>query len=121
MQKRVINFALEDEALQEIIMATDEALETVITELSSEKGESGTVTLKITLGKNVFEDGYKRLRKGISINYKVDSSITNKSSFSSIIPTENMMLQESDEFGYHLVTAPDPQMTLDDYLGNTEE
>ena len=118
---RTINFKLEDDALGEITIAVDEAIETVVTELAAEKGDSGTITLKITLEKNSFHDGYKELRRGIFINYKVDSSITNKSSFSSMIPTANMMLRESPEYGYQLVPAPDPQMTINDYMDEEEE
>lgn len=113
---RDIGLQLRDEAFQEIILSTDEALQTVAGQLAEEKGESGSVTVKITLEKNRFADGYKKLRNGLNISYKVDSTVTNKTSQGDRIPTENMMLEESEYLGYVLKPAPDPQQKIDFYL-----
>lgn len=111
-----IEIQLEDEAFQEITLSANDALRTVVEQLAEEKGESGSVTIKITLEKNSFADGYKKLRNGLNINYKVDSTVTNKTSQSNSIITANMMLTESDYLGYVLVPAPDPQQRIDEYL-----
>lgn len=113
---RSIEIQLEDEAFQEITVSANDALRTVVEQLAEAKGESGSVTIKITLEKNSFADGYKKLRNGLNISYKVDSSVTNKTSLSDKITTENMMLRESEYMGYVLVPAPDPQQNIADYL-----
>ncbi len=109
-----------DEALEGIVLATNEALQTVVGTLYEDKGETGTVTVKINIEKNTFQDGYKKLRNGLNINYKVDTAVTNKTTYSEEILTRNMMVTESDD-GYMLEQAPDPQMSITDYYGEEED
>lgn len=111
-----IEIQLEDEAMKEITLAADDALRQVLESLMQDKGESGSVTIKIDLGKYTFKDGYKRSRDGLNIDYKVDTQITNKTSFKDRISTDQMMLQESDYMGYVLTPAPDPQQNLEEYM-----
>ena len=113
---RNIEIQLEDESFQEITLSANDALRTVVEQIAEEKGDSGSVTIKITLEKNSFTDGYKKLRNGLNISYKVDSSVTNKTSISDKVSTENMMLVESDYLGFVLAPAPDPQQNTLDYL-----
>lgn len=111
-----IGIRLDDDAFQEVLLMADNALTSVTEQLVSEKGESGTVTIKICLGKKLFLDGYKRTRDGLDISYKVDTQIVNKTSSGASLSTDRMMLRESDSFGYELVTAPDPQQDIGEYL-----
>lgn len=113
---RKIEIQLEDKAMQEIILSANDALRQVLASLMEDKGESGSVTIKINLGKYTFKDGYKKIRNGLNIDYKVDTQITNKTSFSDRILTDQMMLQESEYLGYVLMPAPDPQQNIDDYM-----
>lgn len=111
-----IEIQLEDDGMQEILLSVNDALRQTISSLMDEKGEAGSVTLKISLGKYLFQDGYKRSRTGLNIDYRVDTQITNKSSYNDRIITDKMMLQESEYLGYVLVPAPDPQQTMEEYM-----
>lgn len=110
-----------DDALYGIIAAANEALQTVVSALAEDKGDSGSVTIKINMEKTEFNDGYKKLQNGLNIAYKVDSAVTSKTSFNETIPTGNMMLAEDDEHGYVLTPAPDPQMSITDYYEEEED
>ena len=54
---RKIEIQLEDKAMQEIILSANDALRQVLASLMEDKGESGSVTIKINLGKYTFKDG----------------------------------------------------------------
>ena len=116
----IMKIEIEDEALYGIIAAANEALQTVVTALAEDKGDSGSVTIKVNMEKNTFTDGYKDLRDGLDISYKVDSAVTSKTSFNETIPTNNMMLTAMGD-GYALTQAPDPQMTFQDYCRKEDE
>ena len=111
---------ISDDALYGIIAAANEALQTVVTSLAEDKGDSGSVTIKINMEKNTFKDGYKKLQNGLNIAYKVDSAVTSKTSFNETIPTDNLMLVE-DEDGYVLTQAPDPQMSITDFYREEDD
>lgn len=115
-----IEIQLDDESMQEIVISANDAIRNVLASLMEDKGESGVITVKISLGKYTFRDGYRNIRDGLNIDYKVDTQITNKTSFSDKIITDNMMLQESGYAGYILTTAPDPQQSFYEYMEEEE-
>lgn len=112
---KIIEFKLESEGMGEIVLCADEAMETVIRSIVEGKSDQGKVTIGISFDKYYFKDGYGKSREGINVKYKVDNQIINKDSYASQIPTDNMMLEESETFGWIMRQAPDPQMTLEDY------
>ena len=112
---KIIEFKLESEGMAEIAMAADEAMEQVVEAISEGKSDQGKVSVSITFDKHHFKDGYGKIREGLNVNYKVDHQIINKGSHGSQLPTDNMMLEESETFGWYMRQAPDPQMSLDDY------
>ena len=111
----LIKFSFEDPAFAGVILVADDALEEVVSALAEEKANDGTVTIKIKLTKCRFPDGYNKLRTGINVEYKVDSTVQTKTSAGNSIPTGQMMLCESETEGWQLITAPDPQQHINDY------
>ena len=112
---KIIEFKLESEGMAEIAMVADEAMETVVEAIAAGKSDQGKVSIGITFDKYHFKDGYGKIREGLNVNYKVDHQIINKGSYGSQMPTDNMMLTDSENFGWCMKQAPDPQMTVDDY------
>ena len=94
---KYMKIEIDDDSLFGIIAAVNEALQTVVSALAEDKGDSGSVTIKINMEKNTFKDGYKKLQNGLNIAYKVDSAVTSKTSFNETIPTDNLMLAAYNE------------------------
>lgn len=110
--KNDIRLSLMDPALTEIVVTADDALNTVAEKLNNGSGEDGTVTIKVSMKRNSFKDGYGELRFGVNLSYSVVSSVQQKNTHNANIPTGQMMLELSEYEGWKLVPAPDPQMTF---------
>lgn len=121
IEMKYMKIEIDDDSLFGIIAAANEALQTVVSALAEDKGDSGSVTIKINMEKNTFKDGYKKLQNGLNIAYKVDSAVTSKTSFNETIPTDNLMLAAYNEYGYVLTPAPDPQMSITDLYEEEED